>query len=241
MKTQQENVEKNTKKIKNKRTSREKKELWTVLAILATVMLLAIVGLGIHGNAINIHKFTGSGRSQEKDDRDDARNILYGTGIICIGVIGVYIYKRSKKNKNKRKQLEKKYLEQQKLEEARERVRQARMLETLESGRAEIEKRRRERVLMSGRDEKSYDYSTDDESDELSRQEYMERRRKEYQYYMQQESDDLSDGKSILSDDYKEKNMTSVISGLLKNKKFLIAAATVVVAVIAAVILIILI
>ena len=196
----EENSKKKDKKTKKKKKSNnEKRQTWAVLAILASVLIIAMVGSWITSKNINISKYSGSVNHEKQEARENARNIMIGAGVVCIGIIAVYLVKRGRRHSEERKELEKAYMERQRIESAKGRVEQARMMEMLKSGQDEIKKRRGERELLGGHDDHKYRLTdTDSEDDEkMSREKYMERRRREYQYYMENDDDESMEGESI--------------------------------------------
>lgn len=196
----EDNSKKTDKKVKKKKRSKqEKRETWAVLAILASVLIIAMVGSWITSKNINISKYSGSVSHEKQEARENARNIMIGAGVVCVGVIAVYLVKRGRRRSDEKKELEKAYMERQRIESARERVEQARMMEMLKSGQDEIKKRRGERELLGGHNADKYSLSdTDsDEDEQMSREKYMERRRREYQYYMENDDDESIEGERI--------------------------------------------
>ena len=184
---------------KKKKNNQEKKQTWAVLAILASVLLIAMIGSWLTSKSININEYSGGVNREKQEARENARNILIGAGVVCVGIIGVY-FSICRKNKKKEKEaIKKAFLEKQKVEDARERVERARMMEMLKSGQDEIKKRRGEREILGKhhREKTGGAFDNIEDDDRLSRERYMEHRRREYQYLMENEDEEEGDGDAL--------------------------------------------
>ena len=98
---------------KKKKNNQEKKQTWAVLAILASVLLIAMIGSWLTSKSININEYSGGVNREKQEARENARNILIGAGVVCVGIIGVY-FSICRKNKKKEKEaIKKAFLEKQ--------------------------------------------------------------------------------------------------------------------------------
>lgn len=183
----------------------EKRDTWTVIAILASVMLVAILLSFLKSGSSGIENFSKEGSYEQQEEQESAKNILYGAGIICAGIIVIYMVKREKKRKVRKQELREIYDRQQKLEAARVRVEKARRLDRLQSERESIGNRR-------GRNER------------LGGQDYLEQRQREYKYYMEKGDDDADF--EVYYDDIEEYlNDEGGIKGFIRNNSSMLIIA----------------
>ncbi|MDY5576459.1 MAG: hypothetical protein SPF70_03130 [Lachnospiraceae bacterium] len=121
----------------------------TVLAILGSIIIIAVVFALIQGGHSDVKVSGGLGNQQNITDRETSVKIVLAATALSIFFVALFIMKKihDKKNKEKEKQLEK-ARKLKELEEARERVKKAKMDEFLMKSQSELEKRKRESELL---------------------------------------------------------------------------------------------
>lgn len=193
--------EKDKKKQKNnsirKLTKQEKRDTWTVVAILASIMLIA-VGISLfQSRVIDTETYSGMTNREKREAAEDARNIMIGAGAVCLIVVVVYAIKRANRRQINEKNFNKFFSEQERLETAKKR---------LEKARLDKIKNEAENIMSTGRnqqerigDEPAGGYvrtgmsTLNDKElmDDEEKQAYLEKRRRQYRYYMENEGEDL--------------------------------------------------
>ena len=198
-----------------KKNKKARRDAWTAVAILATIMLVA-VGLSFYkSNNIEIQEYSGRSLAKEQERRETTRNVILGIGVVCAGVLVIALVNRSKNKVEKISPEELHRIEERRLKEARERVEEAKRNHHEEDNKVTITRSNREHMHSASEGHRGHidgrvDMSSMDMEDRAA---YLERRKKEYQYYMENELDDNVE-------DEKCKDNESSGSGLSKRKKF---------------------
>ena len=231
------------KKKKRKRSKEEVRDTWTVIAILATVMLVAIAISLFKSNIINPEKYSGMTNKEKQEAAEDARKITVSAGVICFGIVVVYVVKRSK-NRKKNESVHPEYIDHDRVEAARRRVARAKEMAEIEQQMDMYSKGSRGRKERLGdsdsksRDRELYeDKKSFEDMDLDEREAYLERRQKAYKYYMENGEDESRDVESyfdLLEDESENSNLSTFIKN---NKRMLIVAGAVGLAVVAAIVL----
>lgn len=197
-----------------KKNKKARRDAWTAVAILATIMLIA-VGLSFYKSSnIEIKEYSGRSLAKEQERRETTRNVIIGLGVVCTGVLIIALVNRSKNKVEKISPEELHRMEERKLKEARERVEEARRNHHEEDNKMTITRGNRETMHSESEGNRGHidgrvDMSSMDMEDRAA---YLERRKKEYQYYMENELDEDQE-------DNKYKDKEAVASGLSRRKK----------------------
>lgn len=195
-----EKVEKEQKKSRRKKLTRqEKKDTWTLIAVVAAIMLVSIVISLYKSGITDTGEYHGMTNREKREAATDARDIMIGAGAVCLVIIVVYVVKRARRRKKNDKNFDKFSSEQERIEAARRRVEKAR-LDRIKNEADSISNTKRSRQERLGAEAteiygRSVISASEDTErmDEDERQAYLERRRREYRYYMENEDEDMSD------------------------------------------------
>ena len=169
-----------------KKNKKARRDAWTAVAIIATIMLIA-VGLSFYKTSnIEIKEYSGKSLAKEHQKRETTRNVIVGLGVLCTGVLVIALVNRSKNKVERISPEEMQRAEQRKLDAARERVEEARRNRLNEEANVTMTRSNRENM---------HSYSDGhrgsmSEMDMEDREAYLERRKKEYQYYMENGMED---------------------------------------------------
>lgn len=177
---------------KSKKYKKAKRDAWTAVAVIATVMLIA-VGLSFYKTSnIEIKEYSGKSVAKEHEKRENAKNIIIGLGVVCAGILVVALVNRNKNKNYAPSKEELQRMEQKKLSEARERVEEARRHRLEEEANVTMTRTNREHMnhAMDGYKQGLGDRANLSEMGIDDREAYLERRKREYQYYMENGLDD---------------------------------------------------
>ena len=239
--SEKEVLKKLAKEEKNKKKNKKaRRDAWTAVAILATIMLIA-VGLSFYKSSnIEIKEYSGRSSAKEHERRETTRNVIIGLGVACTGILIVALVNRSKNKDVSISKEEMQRIEQRKLDAARERVEEARKNRLNEELNATVSRTNRGSThsIMEGHKGSISDSGNMSTMDMEDREAYLERRKREYQYYLEHD-DDESIGEDDFEDEKLSKNGTSR-GGIKKfwNKKTITYGIAALVAVIVIVIVI---
>lgn len=112
-----------------KQKKQNRKDLFTVLAILSSVFVHAVLIVLLKGGEKMIYNFTGGSVSEAREIYNNTKNVLMGIGIISLVIMIVFIIQCVREHKkNKRMKEERKaFIDYDRLEIARVRVARARL------------------------------------------------------------------------------------------------------------------
>lgn len=193
-----------------KKNKKARRDAWTAVAIIATIMLVA-VGLSFYKtNNIDIKEYSGQSLAKEHERRETTRNVIIGLGVVCTGVLIIALVNRSKNKTDKISPEEMHRMEERKLNQARERVEEARKNRLNEEAKVTMTRSNRESMHSDndGHRGNLSERTNMSMMDMEDREAYLERRKREYQYYMENELDEDTDDK-----DYRDKGSLSKARG----------------------------
>lgn len=219
-----------------KKNKKARRDAWTAVAVIATIMLIA-VGLSFYKtNNMEIKEYSGKSMAKEHQKRETTRNVIVGLGVLCTGVLVIALVNRSKNKVERISPEEMHRAEQRKLDAARERVEEARRNRLNEEANISMTRSNRESMHSYSDDHRGgiSDRGNVSDMDMEDRAAYLERRKKEYQYYMENEFEDDDELEGNLS--VKGSNIGRSKSDDSKKKKIIIGAAIAAVLVIAIII-----
>ena len=166
-------MEKDKRKLDKEAKKRRNRDVWTVLAILASVMLLALAIAWLKSGESVVKKFVGDDPEQAKQLFETTRNVLFGAGFLSLIAVIIFIIKHIKYRK--KKEVANAFIDYERLDAARARVEKARM--------------EREGKLDKPGDRDIYNDYTDNRNlmnrhNGMSEAEYRKMRQEEYERYM---------------------------------------------------------
>ena len=183
-----------------KKNKKARRDAWTAVAIIAIIMLVA-VGLSFYKtNNIDIKEYSGRSLAKEHERRETTKNVIIGLGVICTGVLIIALVNRSKNKTDKLSPEELHHIEERKLNQARERVEEARKNRLNEEAKVTMTRSNRESMhsVNEGHRGNLSDRTSMSMMDMEDREAYLERRKREYQYYMENDLDeDIYDNDDI--------------------------------------------
>lgn len=188
-----------------KKNKKARRDAWTAVAVIATIMLIA-VGLSFYKTSnVEIKEYSGRSLAKEHQKRETTRNVIIGLGVVCTGVLVIALVNRSKNKSDGPSKEEQNRAEQRKLDEARVRVEEARRNRLNEEANVTMTRHSRESMhsRLEGNQGSISDRGNMSMMDMEDREAYLERRKKEYQYYMENgmdEDDELSENQSTKFD-----------------------------------------
>jgi multisubunit Na+/H+ antiporter MnhB subunit len=223
-----------------KKNKKARRDAWTAVAVIATIMLIA-VGLSFYKTSnVEIKEYSGRSLAKEHQKRETTRNIIIGLGVVCTGVLVIALVNRSKNKSDGPSKEEQNRAEQRKLDEARVRVEEARRNRLNEEANVTMTRHSRESMhsRLEGNQGSISDRGNMSMMDMEDREAYLERRKKEYQYYMENE---LEDGEEIEEDEMSSGGRTRrSYRDDSKRKKFIIGIAIGVIALVITLIIVLL-
>ena len=208
---------------KSKKYRKAKRDAWTAVAVIATVMLIA-VGLSFYKtNNIEIKEYSGKSVAKEHEKRENAKNIIIGLGVVCAGILVVALVNRNKHKNDAPTKEELQRIEQKKLSEARERVEEARRQRLEEEANVTMMRSNREHMnhAIGGHNQGLDDTGNLSVMGIDDREAYLERRKREYQYYME---NGLDDDEMIESETSMQGHIHIKNTNAMKKKSFFIGA-----------------
>ena len=208
---------------KSKKYRKAKRDAWTAVAVIATVMLIA-VGLSFYkANNIEIKEYSGKSVAKEHEKRENAKNIIIGLGVVCAGILVVALVNRNKHKNDAPTKEELQRIEQKKLSEARERVEEARRHRLEEEANVTMMRSNREHMnhAIGGHNQGLDDRGNLSVMGIDDREAYLERRKREYQYYME---NGLDDDEMIESETSMQGHIHIKNTNAMKKKSFFIGA-----------------
>ena len=208
---------------KSKKYRKAKRDAWTAVAVIATVMLIA-VGLSFYkSNNIEIKEYSGKSVAKEHEKRENAKNIIIGLGVVCAGILVVALVNRNKHKNDAPTKEELQRIEQKKLSEARERVEEARRQRLEEEANVTMMRSNREHMnhAIGGHNQGLDDRGNLSVMGIDDREAYLERRKREYQYYME---NGLDDDEMIESETSMQGHIHIKNTNAMKKKSFFIGA-----------------
>lgn len=232
-------MSKDKKKKDKKEKRRKNKDLWTALAILSSVMILALAIAWLKSGESIVREIVGGTEEENRQIFETTRNVIFGAGFLSIIVVVIYIIKRLKYRK--KPETGTAFIDYDRLDVAKARVAKAHM----EKKSGEGAGRRNDDSLYE------YEDTIDRKRPEgMSEAEYRAMRQREYQKYLSMDltddEDDDTDGFSYGNrdedDDYEEMGLFESIKEYISEHKLIsgIVAGAVAVTVIVTVILAIL-
>lgn len=212
----------------------KRKELLTVLTILSSVFVNALLIAVLKGGERMVRDFTGGSLAEAREIYENTRNALIGIGIISLIIMLVFIVQCVKeRNKNKRaKQNKKAFIDYDRLEMARVRVAKAHQDAKKQGAKAAVNDNNRYRRLDElEREDKEYlDNAKYKKYHGLSEEEYRRIRKEEYDRYMRmdftddEERDAFADWASYEEmEEYEEYTRTERIKLFIKEHIFVIS------------------
>ena len=169
-----------------KKNKKARRDAWTAVAIIATIMLIA-VGLSFYKTSnMEIKEYSGKSLAKEHQKRETTKNVIIGLGVACTGVLVIALVNRNKNKVERISPEEMQRAEQRKLDAARERVEEARRNRLNEEANVTMTRGSRENMhsYSDGHKGGISDRGNMSSMDMEDREAYLERRKKEYQYYM---------------------------------------------------------
>lgn len=171
----------------------KRKDLFTVLAILSSFFVFAILIAWLKGGERIIKEITGNSTAEAREIYKGAKNAILGIGVLCLIVLLSYVvYNIRDKKKRKHKKNEKKsFIDYDRLEMARVRVEQARM-EAKKQGKKTSSVNVERYKNLKDIDEKIYNKKNTPPG--MTEEEYRKMRKEEYDRYMSLDfSEDMND------------------------------------------------
>lgn len=200
---------KEDKKVSDK-SKKNRRDAWTVVAILAVIMLLA-VGLSFYKTSnIEIKEYSGRSVAKEREKAENTKKVIVGLGVLCGGILVIALVNRSKNKTSKLSANEFNKMEQKRLEDARARVEAAKRNRLNEEAMGVLGKGRSRGESFGSQ---SYNSSMGDRNhfndlDIEDRAAYLERRKKEYQYYIDNDlNEEVEEQESFIGNFVSAKNV----------------------------------
>lgn len=139
---------------KNKKKKKGSNDAIVLLVILA-VVIIATVLMAFFGSGNNVSKLNGMGRgTRQKKDGSISIEVVLVCGFVVVFIITLLVIKKLRDRKRKAKlraEQQEKARRMEEIENAKARVRRAKMNEFLMAGENEIEKRKRDEALLRNR------------------------------------------------------------------------------------------
>lgn len=187
-----------------KMKKQNRKDLLTVLAILSSVFVHALLIALLKGGEKMIRNFTGSSVAEAREIYNNTRNVLMGLGIISLIIMIVFIIQCIKEHKkNKRMKTERKaFIDYDRLEMAKIRVAKARLEAQKNGGKSSTKRDRLSKRLadMEWEDNEFLASQRNKKYQGMSEAEYRKMRQEEYERYMNMDFLDDDERQSMLDD-----------------------------------------
>lgn len=178
-------LEKDKKKLDKEARKRRNRDVWTVLAILASVMILALAIAWLKSGEAVAKKFVGDDPEQAKQLFETTRNVLFGAGFLSVVAVIIFVIKHIKYRK--RPKVTNAFIDYDRLDAARARVEKARMER---EGKPDVTRDR------DNYDRYSEELHSNDRHNGMSEAEYRRMRQEEYERYMSMDFSEDSSRKS---------------------------------------------